>query len=81
MWIKTKLNFECYLCEHIQLVWLANSLAVFSYGYSILRRFLPEEKVEAVKGLSLTADGNGVVFDVPAKDLDIYLNGKALLNC
>ncbi|KAL2602034.1 hypothetical protein AAZV13_10G203500 [Glycine max] len=47
-----------------------------SYGYSILRRFLPEEKVEAVKGLSLTADGNGVVFDVPAKDLDIYLNGQ-----
>lgn len=38
---------------------------------------MPEEKVEAVKGLSLTADGNGVVFDVAAKDLDIYLNGKA----
>ncbi|KAG5077792.1 hypothetical protein JHK82_056487 [Glycine max] len=47
-----------------------------SFAYGVLRRFLPEEKVEAVKGLSITADGNGVVFDVAAKDLDIYLNGQ-----
>ncbi|XP_054785826.1 DEAD-box ATP-dependent RNA helicase 7-like isoform X2 [Prosopis cineraria] len=39
-------------------------------------RFLPEEKVEAVKGLTLTADGNGSVFDVPAEDLDTYLAGQ-----
>jgi len=32
------------------------------HAYGILRRFLPEEKVEVVKGLSLTTDGNGVVF-------------------
>ncbi|XP_028756406.1 DEAD-box ATP-dependent RNA helicase 7-like [Neltuma alba] len=47
-----------------------------SFAYGILRRFLPEEKVEAVKGLTLTADGNGSVFDVPAEDLDIYLAGQ-----
>ncbi|XP_027936540.1 DEAD-box ATP-dependent RNA helicase 7 [Vigna unguiculata] len=47
-----------------------------SFAYGILRRFLPEEKVEAVKGLSLTADGNGAVFDVPAEDLDTYLSGQ-----
>ncbi|XP_027367878.1 DEAD-box ATP-dependent RNA helicase 7 [Abrus precatorius] len=47
-----------------------------SFAYGVLRRFLPEEKVEAVKGLSLTADGNGVVFDVPAEDLDTYLTGQ-----
>ncbi|XP_020208765.1 DEAD-box ATP-dependent RNA helicase 7 [Cajanus cajan] len=47
-----------------------------SFAYGVLRRFLPEEKVEAVKGLSLTADGNGVVFDVPAEDLDTYLSGQ-----
>ncbi|XP_054785825.1 DEAD-box ATP-dependent RNA helicase 7-like isoform X1 [Prosopis cineraria] len=47
-----------------------------SFAYGILRRFLPEEKVEAVKGLTLTADGNGSVFDVPAEDLDTYLAGQ-----
>jgi hypothetical protein len=42
----------------------------------MLRRFLPEEKVEAVKGLTITADGSGVVFDVPAEHLDAYLAGR-----
>lgn len=56
-------------------------LAVVSFAFGILRRFLPEEKVDAVQGLSLTADGNGAVFDVPAKDLDAFLTGKILLNC
>lgn len=36
---------------------------------------MPEEKVEAVKGLTLTADGRGAVFDVPAEDLDSLLAG------
>lgn len=36
---------------------------------------MPEEKVEAVKGLALTADGKGAVFDVPAEDLDTFLAG------
>jgi len=40
-------------------------LVDISFSYGILRRFLPEEEVEAMKGLSLTADGNGVVFYVP----------------
>ncbi|CAI8604589.1 unnamed protein product [Vicia faba] len=47
-----------------------------TFAYKMLRRFLPEEKVEAVKGLTITADGNGVVFDVLAEDLDTYLAGK-----
>jgi len=51
-----------------------------SFAYGILRRFLPEEKVEAVKGLSLTADGNGAVFDVPVEELDTYLSGKVSLD-
>lgn len=29
-----------------------------------------------MKGLTITADGNGVVFDVAAEDLDTYLAGK-----
>ncbi|KAI3411271.1 RNA helicase [Psidium guajava] len=47
-----------------------------SYAFGVLRRFLPEEKVESVKGLALTADGNGVVFDVAAEDLDTFLAGQ-----
>ncbi|KAI6672204.1 hypothetical protein NL676_000110 [Syzygium grande] len=47
-----------------------------SYAFGVLRRFLPEEKVESVKGLTLTADGNGVVFDVAAEDLDTFLAGQ-----
>ncbi|XP_074379508.1 DEAD-box ATP-dependent RNA helicase 7-like [Apium graveolens] len=47
-----------------------------SVAFSILRRFLPEEKVETVKGLALTADGKGAVFDVSAADLDTFLSGQ-----
>ncbi|KAL9261726.1 DEAD-box ATP-dependent RNA helicase 7-like protein [Drosera capensis] len=47
-----------------------------TFAFNLLRRFLPEEKVEAVKGLTLTADGNGAVFDVVAEDLDLYLAGQ-----
>ncbi|PSR93392.1 DEAD-box ATP-dependent RNA helicase [Actinidia chinensis var. chinensis] len=47
-----------------------------SFVYGVLRRFLPEEKVESVKGIALTADGKGAVFDVPAEDLDTFLAGQ-----
>ncbi|XP_073038154.1 DEAD-box ATP-dependent RNA helicase 7-like [Primulina eburnea] len=47
-----------------------------SYVYGILRRFLPEEKVESIKGLSITADGKGAVFDVAAEDLDMFIAGQ-----
>ncbi|CAA2962995.1 DEAD-box ATP-dependent RNA helicase 7 [Olea europaea subsp. europaea] len=46
-----------------------------SFAYSVLRRFLSDEKVESIKGLALTADGNGAVFDVAAGDLDTFLAG------
>ncbi len=47
-----------------------------SFAYGVLRRFLPEEKVESIKGLTLTADGNGAVFDVATEDLDAFLAGQ-----
>ncbi|WCJ36549.1 DEAD-box ATP-dependent RNA helicase 7 [Euphorbia peplus] len=47
-----------------------------SFAFGVLRRFMPEDKVEAVKGMALTADGNGAVFDVTAADLDLYLAGQ-----
>jgi len=47
----------------------------FRYALGVLRRFLPENKVEFVKGLIPTVDGNGMVFDVAAEDLDTFLAG------
>lgn len=47
-----------------------------SFAYNVLRRFVPEEKVESVKGMALTADGRGAVFDVPSEDLDLFLAGQ-----
>ncbi|XP_022891917.1 DEAD-box ATP-dependent RNA helicase 7-like [Olea europaea var. sylvestris] len=47
-----------------------------SFAYNVLRRFLSDEKVESIKGLALTADGNGAVFDVAAGDLDTFLAGQ-----
>lgn len=52
-----------------------------SFAFGTLRRFVPEDKVDAVQGLALTADGLGAVFDVPAKDLDIFLSSKISLHC
>lgn len=40
---------------------------------------MPEDKVESVKGMTLTADGKGAVFDVAAEDLDLFLSGMFLL--
>ncbi|CAD5175276.1 unnamed protein product [Musa acuminata subsp. malaccensis] len=47
-----------------------------SFAFSTFRRFLPDDKIEGVKGLSLTADGTGAVFDVPADDVDAFLEGQ-----
>lgn len=47
-----------------------------SFAYGVLRRFLPEEKVESIEGLTLTADGMGAVFDVAQVDLDTFLEGQ-----
>ncbi|KAK9060936.1 hypothetical protein SSX86_018116 [Deinandra increscens subsp. villosa] len=46
-----------------------------SFAYGVLRRFLPEEKVESIQGLALTADQRGAVFDVAVEDLDTFLAG------
>ncbi|XP_076934379.1 DEAD-box ATP-dependent RNA helicase 7-like [Bidens hawaiensis] len=47
-----------------------------SFAYGVLRRFLPEDKVESIQGLALTADQRGAVFDVAAEDLDTFLSGQ-----
>lgn len=47
-----------------------------SFAFNVLRRFLPEEKVESVQGVAITADQNGAVFDIPVDDLDTFLTGQ-----
>ncbi|KAE9620994.1 hypothetical protein Lal_00019877 [Lupinus albus] len=47
-----------------------------SFAFGVLRRFVPEETVNTVQGLTITADGNAAVFDVPAKDLDAFITGQ-----
>ncbi|KAJ6358411.1 hypothetical protein OIU76_000171 [Salix suchowensis] len=44
-----------------------------SFAFSVMRRILPEDKVESVTGMSLTTDGNGAVFDVKKEDVDTFL--------
>ena len=41
---------------------------------------VPEEKVEVVKGVSLTTDGNDAIFYIPTEDLDTYLSSKVSLD-
>ncbi|GER25305.1 dead box ATP-dependent RNA helicase [Striga asiatica] len=47
-----------------------------SFAYGVLSRFLPEDIVESIKGVALTADGRGAVFDVAVNDLDTFLEGQ-----
>ncbi|KZV25365.1 DEAD-box ATP-dependent RNA helicase 7 [Dorcoceras hygrometricum] len=64
--------------ENFVTVFLQSERPIYSpsYVYGILRRFLPEEKVESIKGLALTADGKGAVFDVASEDLDTFIAGE-----
>ena len=43
-------------------------ICTLSFVYGVLRRFLPEDKVESIKNLALTADGNGAMFDVATEN-------------
>ena len=55
------------------------SFSACRFAFTILKRFMPEEKLADVKGATLTTDGTGVVFDVPAADVEDYIQGMDLL--
>ena len=38
-----------------------------SFVYVFLKRYIPEEQVEQIRRISLTADGSSALFDVPAQ--------------
>ncbi|KAK8503928.1 hypothetical protein V6N12_019097 [Hibiscus sabdariffa] len=62
--------------NHVTLLLEAGKpIYTLSFVFGVLKRFLPEEKVQSVQGLTLTADGMGAVFDVAKEDVDTYLAG------
>ncbi|KAL0692179.1 hypothetical protein Bca4012_059359 [Brassica carinata] len=44
-----------------------------TFAFNIMRRVLPEDKVNLIEGLTLTADGHGAVFDVVQSDVDMFI--------
>lgn len=54
---------------------IKESFSACRFAFTILKRFMPEEKLADVKGATLTTDGTGVVFDVPAADVEDYIQG------
>ncbi|KAF0898455.1 hypothetical protein E2562_007291 [Oryza meyeriana var. granulata] len=56
---------------------LQTGRSVYAAGFvlSTLKRFMPEERLADVKGITLTADGTGAVFDVPSAEVEDYIQG------
>uniref|UniRef100_A0A0E0M3I9 DEAD-box ATP-dependent RNA helicase 7 n=1 Tax=Oryza punctata TaxID=4537 RepID=A0A0E0M3I9_ORYPU len=56
---------------------LQTGRSVYAAGFvlSTLKRFMPEERLADVKGITLTADGTGAVFDVPSAEVEDYVQG------
>ncbi|KAJ0236363.1 DEAD-box ATP-dependent RNA helicase 7 [Hirschfeldia incana] len=45
-----------------------------SFVFGTLKRILPEDKADSIEGLTLTADGQGAVFDVAQSDVDQFVS-------
>ncbi|CAH8387740.1 unnamed protein product [Eruca vesicaria subsp. sativa] len=45
-----------------------------SFVFGVLKRILPEDKANSIEGLTLTADGQGAVFDVAQSDVDQFIS-------
>ena len=43
-----------------------------SYVWGALRRYFPEEVVSQIKGITMTKDEQGAVFDVEDKDVKLF---------
>ncbi|XP_062199083.1 DEAD-box ATP-dependent RNA helicase 7-like [Phragmites australis] len=66
-------SMEDYTTLHLQ---TGRPMWAPGFAFTILKTFMPEEKLADVKGATLTADGTGVVFDVPAADVEDYIQGS-----
>lgn len=43
------------------------------FVFSFLKRELPEEMVEEVKRMCMTADGKSAIFDVPSQNVEVII--------
>ncbi|TYH98275.1 hypothetical protein ES332_A12G298900v1 [Gossypium tomentosum] len=67
--------------NHVTLLLEAGKpIYTLSFVFGVLKRSLPEEKVQSVQGLTLTADGMGAVFDVAEDDVGTFLAGAENAN-
>jgi ATP-dependent RNA helicase DDX21 len=56
---------------YVTIMFHANrEIPTHSYVFGALRRNLPEEVVESIRGMAITADGLGAVFDTPVENLE-----------
>ncbi|PKA47688.1 DEAD-box ATP-dependent RNA helicase 7 [Apostasia shenzhenica] len=66
-------SLEGFVTLHLQ---AGKQIYTPSFAFTILKRFMPEEMIGGVKHLSITADGMGAVFDVPADDVNSFIEGQ-----
>ncbi|KAF7073705.1 hypothetical protein CFC21_078653 [Triticum aestivum] len=46
-----------------------------SFVISTLKRFMPEDRLSSLHGITLTTDGTSAVFDVPSAEVQDYIQG------
>ncbi|WVZ65591.1 hypothetical protein U9M48_014927 [Paspalum notatum var. saurae] len=66
-------SMEDYITLHLQ---TGRPMWSPGFAFTVMKNFMPEDKLSDVKGATLTADGTGVVFDVPAADVEDYILGS-----
>ncbi|KAJ1290464.1 hypothetical protein BS78_02G245700 [Paspalum vaginatum] len=66
-------SMEDYITLHLQ---TGRPMWSPGFAFTVMKNFMPEDKLADVKGATLTADGTGVVFDVPAADVEDYILGS-----
>lgn len=54
---------------------------VCRFVISTLKRFMPEDRLSSVHGITLTSDGTSAVFDVPSSEVQDYIQGIPFLHC
>lgn len=52
------------------------SIYTSTFAFNCLRKVLPEEILDKIKGMTITADGMGAVFDVPTELVQKCLSGN-----
>ncbi|KQJ91093.1 DEAD-box ATP-dependent RNA helicase 7 [Brachypodium distachyon] len=64
--------------ENYTTLQLQTGRPMYTPGFALttLKRFMPEDKLSDVHGITLTADGTGAVFDVPSAEVQDYILGS-----